>query len=225
MNKKDKYEVVILAYQGMTMLDAIGPNEVLANSPYFNVTWASSEADGISNDHDHFSLQSIAHFEDVDRADILIIPGGPGDKAIMQSSAIIDWIKRIDSQSILTTSVCTGSLILGATGLLEGKNACSHWACLNELRTLGAKPVRKRFIQDGKYVTASGVSAGIDMALYLVRKLVDKKHAKELRFGIEYFPSQLNLISTYTLPASVMAKLESKVGGVIESTRKRITPQ
>ena len=107
MHKKDKYEVVILAYQGMTMLDAIGPNEVLANSPFFNVTWASSEQNGISNDHGHFCLQNTTYFEEINQADIIIIPGGPGDKAMMQSPAIINWIKRIDSQSVLTTSVCT----------------------------------------------------------------------------------------------------------------------
>lgn len=224
MSNNKVYKVVILAYPGMTMLDAIGPNEVLANSPYFDVTWVTSDSVGIQNDHNSFLVTQMTHFQKVNHADILLIPGGPGDKAMMHNPVILEWIKQIDSESLHTTSVCTGSLVLAATGLLDGHKACSHWACLSELASLGAHPVRKRFVRSGKYITASGVSAGIDMALFLVEQLIGRQHAKQLRFGIEYFPSQLNLLSTYTLPAGFMAKLEKKVSGFINHARTRYTP-
>lgn len=222
MNKKDaKFTLAILAYPGMTMLDAIGPNEVLANSPMFNVIWVTTENGPIQNDLSSFAMSDMQHFSAVTKADILLIPGGPGDKAVMNNTAVLNWIRQIDQSTTLTTSVCSGSLILAKAGLLDSHNACSHWAVLSELASLGANPVRKRYVQSGKYLTASGVSAGIDMAFYLAEKLVDKRHAKELRFGIEYFPNQLNILSTYTLPKSMMKKLEQKVSNVIEQARIR----
>ncbi len=216
-----KYTLAILAYPGMTMLDAIGPNEVLANSPLFKVVWVSTEKEPIQNDLNSFHMSDMQYFADLNQADILLVPGGPGDKAVMGNADVIDWVRKLDQSTKLTTSVCSGSLILAKAGLLDSHKACSHWAVLSELASLGAKPVRKRYIQSGKYITASGVSAGIDMAFYMIEQLVDKRHAKELRFGIEYFPNQLNLLSTYTLPSRMMRKLESKVSHVINQARTR----
>ena len=221
MTKPSPFKVVILAYPGMTMLDAIGPNEVLGNSPHFDVSFAAAVQDPIENDLSSFAMTNMRFYREIEHADILLIPGGPGDHKLMQDSQLLDWIRQIDQQSQLTTSVCSGSLVLGKAGLLKGIKACCHWACLGELGALDAKPVRRRFVQDGKYVTASGVSAGIDMALYLVESLVDKAHAKEIRFGIEYFPNQLNLVSSYTLPRDWMTRLASKVEPVINAGRAR----
>lgn len=214
--------VTILTYPGMTLLDAVGPNEVLANSPYFDVQWACTEKQPIQNDLRSFSLSQMAYFQDITHTDILLVPGGPGDKTVMESPEVLTWIATLDRQSKLTASVCSGSLILAKAGLLANIKACSHWACLSELSELGAKPVRKRFIQSGKYVTASGVSAGIDMALYLVEQIVSKKHARQIRFGIEYFPNQLNLISSYTLPWFMLAKLADKVKHILDKARAEL---
>ena len=106
----------------------------------------------------------------------------------MQDEAVLSWLRRIDEGTKWTTSVCTGSLVLGAAGLLEGKRATSHWAFLEQLGELGADPVGGRFVQDGKLVTAAGVSAGIDMALHLVGREVGPEVAQAVQLGIEYDP-------------------------------------
>lgn len=221
MQGKTKLSVTILAYPGMTMLDAVGPNEVLANSPNFDVTWVATQASPITNDLSSFDLHSMPIYDSVKTTDILLIPGGPGDKAVMENQAILDWIKELDRSTLLTTSVCTGSLILAKAQILNGHRACTHWACLKQLAELGVKPQRKRFVQSGKYVTASGVSAGIDMAFYLLEKLVSKNHARDIRFGVEYFPNQFHLFSSYTLPKSQMAKLSRKFGQYYQAAQAK----
>lgn len=222
MTTNSTYKVIILAYPGMTLLDAIGPNEVLANSPLFDVKFVTTQTDPISNDHNNLTLCGVSHYKQVESADILIIPGGPGEHQCMQDAKLLAWIKKIDKTTTLTSSVCTGSLILAATGLLENVKVCCHWACLEELKPFGAIPQRKRFIHHKKYVTASGVSAGIDMALYLVKHLVSAHHAKQLRFGIEYFPNQYHLLSSYSMPEFLLRRLSLKVQHVIQATRLKV---
>lgn len=222
MIHKNPYRVTIVAYPGMTMLDAIGPNEVLGNSPFFEVKWVSTEREVLENDQKNLCLHNLEYFESVSRTDILLIPGGAGDHYAMQRDDLIRWINEIDKNTILTTSVCTGALILGQAGLLKGIKACTHWACLDELAKLGAKPTRTRFIQDGKIVTASGVSAGIDMALYLLKTLVSKKHATDIRFAIEYFPNQFHLINSYSLPKRLLSKLSLRFKEVFTPARDKI---
>ena len=218
ISKKSIFSVVIVLYPKMTMLDAIGPLEVFANSKYFKVSFVSSTAH-ISNDHANLSICGIQKFSDIKEADILLVPGGPGDLGVCSDEHLINWIKDIDKRTIYTTSVCTGSLILSSAGILKGKKSCSHWAYLDELELNGAIPVRRRFIKDDKYITASGVSAGIDMALYILKLLVSKSHAKEVEFGIEYFPNKINLINSYTIPRNVLNRLALKVKSIL--SRKR----
>jgi len=204
----------------MTLLDAIGPNEVLASSPKFNVIFASKTGLDICNDHRNLKLTGLKDIKNVIEADILLIPGGPGDHLIIKDLEVLEWIREVNKKTMLTTSVCTGSLILAKTGLLKNKKACSHWAFLDDLKDLGAVPVRKRFIQDGKYITASGVSAGIDLSLFILKTLVSKKHAKSIQFGIEYFPNKINMISSYTLPRFLLNKAATKVKKILEPLRK-----
>lgn len=211
--------VTIVAYPGMTMLDAIGPNDVLANSPYFRVQWVSTSKIDITNDHANLQLTGLTYYADIDSTDILLIPGGPGDLGLMADTDFLSWIIKIDQSTRLTTSVCTGSLLLAKAGLLHKHRVCTHWACRNEIQQLGAVPVRKRFVQSGKYITASGVSAGIDMALYIVECLVSKSHARDIRFGIEYFPNQLNLVSSNTLPETIIKRLRQRFHKVFGRAR------
>ena len=225
MTNTKPYKVIIVAYPGMTMLDAVGPNEVLANSPHFDVRWVATEQSPISNDHNSFRLAELGYYADIDphndQCDILLIPGGPGDAALMQNTDFLDWIVAIDKISVLTTSVCTGALVLAKAGVLNNQKACTHWACLDELSELGALSVRKRFVQSGKYVSASGVSAGIDMAFYLLRSLVSKKHANDIRFGIEYFPQTFKLVNTYSLPKFLLNKLSLRFRKFYKPSRER----
>lgn len=225
MNPSSPYSVAILAYPGMTMLDAIGPNEVLANSPHFDVQFVSATRADVHNDHGSLKLTGLTHYSDIPMPDILLIPGGPGDHALMQDEVLLSWIAKVDEQARIVASVCTGALILAKAGLLNGRQACTHWACLQELAELGANPMRKRFRRDGKYWTASGVSAGIDMALAMVEALQGLQHAKQLRFGIEYFPNQFHLISSYSLPRGMLSALSDKVMGVIGAARKKFVEQ
>ena len=223
MSDDKKYKLIIVAYPGMTMLDAIGPNEVLANSSHFSVKWVASERTAISNDHNSLSLCKLDYYADIEpqHCDILLVPGGPGDAALMQNTAFLEWIRKIDKTTLLTTSVCTGALVLAEAGLLHNQKACTHWACLDELAQLGAIPTRKRFVHSGKYVTASGVSAGIDMAMYLLRSLVSKKHADDIRFGIEYFPQQYKLVNSYSLPKFLLNKLSVRFKKFYQPERER----
>jgi transcriptional regulator GlxA family with amidase domain len=116
-------------------------------------------------------------------------------------------------------------LILAKAGVLQGVKSCTHWACLQELASYGATPVRKRFVDSGKYVSASGVSAGIDMALYLLKRLVSRSHARDIRFGIEYFPNQFHVINSYSLPMPMLAKLAQRFKHVFERARQHILNQ
>jgi transcriptional regulator GlxA family with amidase domain len=206
----------------MTMLDAIGPNEVWGNSPYFDVVWASTEKTPIQNDQENFELHKLVPYTDIKHTDILLVPGGAGDHYVMQEEAVLDWIREINQQTELTTSVCTGALILAKSGILHEVSACTHWSCLDELASFGAIPVRKRFVHSGKFVSASGVSAGIDLALYLLQILVSKQHARDLRFGIEYFPNQYQVINSYSLPRIYLNKLAKRFHKVFQASRQKV---
>ncbi len=120
--------------------------------------------------------------------DILLIPGGEGNRPLLHDEHVLDWVRHVHDNSTWTTSVCTGSLVLGAAGVLEGKRATSHWAYREELREYGAEPVAERVVEDGKVMTAAGVSAGIDMALTLAARLTHDDVARAIQLGIEYDP-------------------------------------
>jgi len=119
---------------------------------------------------------------------VLVVPGGVGNRALLSDEPVLDWIRKADESSQWTTSVCTGSLLLGAAGLLDGKRATSHWAYREALRDYGAEPVAERVVEDGKLITAAGVSAGIDMGLTLAARLTNDDVAKAIQLGIEYDP-------------------------------------
>ena len=120
--------------------------------------------------------------------DVLLIPGGEGNRPLLHDEHVLDWVRNVHANSTWTTSVCTGSLVLGAAGVLEGKRATSHWAYREELREYGAEPVAERVVEDGKVMTAAGVSAGIDMALTLAARLTHDDVARAIQLGIEYDP-------------------------------------
>jgi len=180
--------IAILIFEKLTALDAIGPYEVLRSVPGWEVKFVGLEKGPVRTDSGALGLSADFGLDDVDEADIVLVPGGEGNRPLMQDEAVLSWLRRIDEGTKWTTSVCTGSLVLGAAGLLEGKRATSHWAFLEQLAELGADPVGGRFVQDGKVVTAAGVSAGIDMALHLVGQEVGPEVAQAVQLGIEYDP-------------------------------------
>jgi transcriptional regulator GlxA family with amidase domain len=121
--------------------------------------------------------------------DVLLVGGGAGNRPMLEDDEVLDWLQSADEHSTWTTSVCTGALVLGAAGLLEGKRATTHWAYLDRLERFGAEPVSERYVIDGKVATAAGVSAGVDMALELVARITDENVAKAIQLGIEYDPA------------------------------------
>ena len=181
-------QIAILLYEKLTALDAIGPYEVLRSVPGWEVRFVGAERGAVRTDSGALGLSADYSLGEVPEADVVLVPGGEGSEALMEDERILSWLREIDRGTKWTTSVCTGSLVLGAAGLLEGKRATSHWLFLDRLGELGADPVGGRYVEDGKVVTAAGVSAGIDMALHLVGREAGPEVAQAIQLGIEYDP-------------------------------------
>ncbi|MFB7124714.1 DJ-1/PfpI family protein [Kitasatospora sp. NPDC056273] len=181
--------IAILLYPEFTTLDAVGPYEVLSRLPGAEVVFAAAERGPVRNDVHSLALTADAALDEVDSADLLLVPGGPGTEAQLKDRAVLDWVRRIDATTTWTTSVCSGSLILGAAGLLEGRRATSHWGVLDRLPGYGAEPTgTERVVIDGKYAIAAGVSAGIDLALTLAGRIAGDTVAQAIQLLIEYDP-------------------------------------
>lgn len=180
-------QIAFLFYEGMTALDAIGPHEILCRLPGATIKRAAKSSGEIMTDS-NLILYADYPISEVTHADILCIPGAGNATTLQKQPEILDWIRFIHSTSTWTTSVCTGSLILGAAGILSGLKATTHWAVLDRLKKWGAEPVQERIVQCGKIITAAGVSAGIDMALKLAAKISGELVAKTIQLGIEYDP-------------------------------------
>jgi len=181
-------DVTILLYDRFTALDAVGPYEVLRNMPGATVTFVAKEAGPIRTDSGALAITADKAIADVTSTDVLVVPGGPGQEAAMVDEEILGWVRAIDATTTWTTSVCTGSLILAAAGLLTGMSATCHWAALERLREFDVTPTLERVVFEGKVVTAAGVSSGIDMGLRLAAKMAGDDVAQAIQLGIEYDP-------------------------------------
>jgi transcriptional regulator GlxA family with amidase domain len=181
-------QVAILIFDGLTALDAIGPYEVLAQIPGSEVRFASLEPGPKRTDSKALALTADYSLEEIDSPDVVLVPGGEGNRPLMADERVLSWLREIDAKSRWTTSVCTGALVLGAAGLLHGKRATTHWLYREALGRFGAEPVTERVVADGKLITAAGVSSGIDMALELVRREHGDELAQSVQLAIEYDP-------------------------------------
>jgi transcriptional regulator GlxA family with amidase domain len=182
-------KVAILIFDGLTALDAVGPYEVLRSVPGWEVEFVGKERGEVRTDSGFLGLSVDAAIAERPDADILLVPGGGGHRALRTDEEVLEWLRGVDRVTRRTTSVCTGALLLGAAGLLEGRRATTYWQSLDELRDFGAEPVTGRWVEDGKYLTAAGVSAGIDMALHLVAAETAPEVAQSVQLGIEYDPA------------------------------------
>jgi transcriptional regulator GlxA family with amidase domain len=182
-------QIAIGLYPEFTALDAIGPYQVLSNVPDVEIVICAEEK-GLLPDDNGLLVFDIAHtFEDVPAPDVLLVPGGIITRRIARDRGpIVDWIRSAHEHTTLTTSVCTGALLLGAAGLLEGKVATTHWCAYDTLASYGATPTEQRVVRDGKIFTAAGVSSGIDLALTLVGELFSPEVAQAIQLSIEYDP-------------------------------------
>ncbi len=180
-------DIAILIYDKLAVLDAAGPYEVMRNVPGWQVRFVARQP-GEVRCEGGLGLLADASLEEAGSPDLVLVPGGVGSRTAMHDEEVLEWLRAVDRGTKWTTSVCTGSLILGAAGLLEGKRATSNWLLLDSLPRFGADPVGGRWVQDGKVLTAAGVTAGIDMALHLVATEAGPEVAQAVQLGIEYDP-------------------------------------
>ena len=183
-------QVAIPLFPRFTALDAIGPYEVLQRIPSIDVTFIGHERGEVRSENGMLGITIDATFEEMPNPDIVVFPGGVGTRVLVDDERVKAWVRAAHESSTYTTSVCTGSLVLGAAGLLNGLTATTHWACYPELETTGATPTAERVVEhlDRRIITAAGVSSGIDMALRLVELLIDRVGAQAAQLMIEYDP-------------------------------------
>jgi putative intracellular protease/amidase len=205
-------DIAIPIFDRLTALDAIGPYEVLSRLPGYRVRFVAVKAGPYQTDNKQLTLMADDPLSAVPRPEIIMVPGGFGTRALMTPNPLLDWIAKAHETTQWTTSVCTGSLLLGAAGVLKGLEATTHWSVLDQLAELGAKPVEHRVVVQGKVVTAAGVSSGIDMALMLVAKIAGDDLAQAIQLGIEYDPQPpFNAGSPRKAPAHIVEGLRARM--------------
>jgi putative intracellular protease/amidase len=181
--------IVIPLFEGFTSLDAIGPFDVLNRLHDAEVVFAALEPGEVRNENGQLGITADAALADIDHCDIVVVPGGPGTRRLLNPDApYLDWLRRAHETTTWTTSVCSGSLLLGAAGLLKGLDATSHWSVVELLESFGAHYTPSRVVRQGKIITAAGVSSGIDMALTLAGLVAGDEVAKAIQLLIEYDP-------------------------------------
>jgi transcriptional regulator GlxA family with amidase domain len=180
--------VAYLIYDRFTALDITGPHEVLNSLPDTESVFVAERAGPVRNESGTLAIVADRSLDEVPRPDIVVVPGGFGNRALLEHEPLLAWLRAAHETSTWTTSVCTGSLLLGAAGLLNGVPATTHWLARDALQSLGARPVSDRVVQAGKIITSAGVSAGIDMALRLVQIMHGDAAAQAVQLGIEYDP-------------------------------------
>jgi transcriptional regulator GlxA family with amidase domain len=182
-------QIAVLLFDGLTSLDAVGPHEVLHRLPNAQVAFVAAEPGPKPTDDGALALVADHALHAVPNPDLVVVPGGDGNVDARADERVLDWLRTAHETSQWTASVCTGSLILGAAGLLRGKRATTHWTELETLRQFGAEPVAdERVVIEGKVVTAAGVSSGIDMALRLAARIAGDDVAQAIQLAIEYDP-------------------------------------
>lgn len=203
--------VAILIFDGLTALDAIGPYDVFRHTPGWEVSFVAKRPGEIRTEAGGLGLVADRGIAATTDADVLLVPGGGGTRPLLADAEVLDWVRDVDRGTRWTTSVCTGSLVLAAAGLLEGRRATGHWLFLEPLRDFGAEPIGGRWVEDGKYVTAAGVSAGIDMALHLVGVEAGREVAEAVQLGIEYDPQPpFDAGSPAKAPAAIVEAVRSE---------------
>lgn len=207
-----EFVVLFPLYPGVTHLDFTGPHQVFAGLRGAKVVAASMGGQDIEADGLVFA--KLADLAAVKRCDLICVPGGFGTAQAMLDEAFVAQIRRLAADATYVTSVCTGSLLLGAAGLLEGKRAATHWAWRDFLKPFGAIVSEDRVVRDGNVFTGGGVTAGIDLALTVVAEIAGEDHAKGLQLGLEYAPA----------PPFACGRPELAPPQVLEAVLKRMAP-
>jgi putative intracellular protease/amidase len=209
-------QIAILLFDRFTALDAVGPYEVLSRLPGAETVFVAERTGPVTSDLGSLSFVATATLAQTPRPDVVVVPGGPGQAELMTDGPVHDWLRAADATSTWTTSVCTGSLILAAAGLLAGRHATTHWLAVDQLPALGATPADERVVVDGKYVTAAGVSAGIDMGLTLAGRIAGDQVAQLIQLGIEYDPEPpYRAGGPKSAPPELVEMMRGNVGAVM----------
>lgn len=210
-SKTEPLNIVFALFPGVTHLDFTGPHQILCRLPGAKVTVAS--LDGGEIEADGLVFAHLPRLTDVEACDVLVVPGGFGTTEAMGNPAFLDEIRRLAWRARYVTSVCTGSLVLGAAGLLKGKRAACHWAWRDQLALFGAIPDPARVVRDGKIFTGGGVTAGIDFALTIAAEIAGEDMAQAIQLGVEYAPAPpFNSGRPETAPAKVLERVQRIYG-------------
>jgi cyclohexyl-isocyanide hydratase len=209
----------MLIFPRLTQLDMTGPYEVLARLPNTTVDLVARTRDPVTTDRGMQIVPTMT-YADCPPLDVVMVPGGPGQQDLMEDEAALGFLRKQAASAKYVTSVCTGSLVLGAAGLLKGKRATSHWAAIDHLKLLGAIPVRERVVVDGNVVTGAGVASGIDFALKLAAILEGEAIAREIQLQIEYDPAPpFNSGSPQTAARTTVETLKARGAKLNEERR------
>ena len=205
-------QIAVFAYDHMTALDAVGPYEILSRLPGAETIVVGEERGPVRCDTQRLTLMADATLDDVTTPDVLVVPGWSGSKQknLLRPGPLQDWLRAVDRHTTWTTSVGTGAIILAAAGLLSGRRATTHWLSMDWLAELGAVPTGERVVREGKYVTAAGVSAGIDMGLTLAAMIADEHTAKALQLLLAYDPQPpFDCGAVNTAPAEIVTTMRA----------------
>lgn len=207
--------IAIGLYQGFTALDAVGPYEVLNYLPDAEVVLCAEHTGVVNDQYNLVQLHIDTAFADVSRPDVLLVPGGPvASQYAADRHPIVDWIREAHPHTAWTASVCTGSLLLGAAGLLNGIPATTHWHSYDELASYGAQPTEQRVVTSGRIMTGAGVSTGIDLALILAAEIAGAEMAESIQLSIEYDPHPpFDAGSPSKAPRAIYDKAVAALGG------------
>jgi transcriptional regulator GlxA family with amidase domain len=204
-------QIAIVLFDRFTALDAVGPYETLGRLPDADLVFVAEETGPVRSDTGALALTADKALADVPHPDIVVVPGGPGQSEQMTNETLLAWLRAADATSTWMTSVCTGSLLLAAAGLLRGRRATSHWLALDLLKEFGALPTGERVVIEDKYVTAAGVSSGIDMGLTLIGRIAGDEHAQAVQLLTEYDPQPpYDAGSPHKAPAHLVAEFRSR---------------
>jgi putative intracellular protease/amidase len=210
-------QIAVVLYDRFTALDAVGPYETLGRLMDAETVFVAERPGPVRTDMGSLALTADKSLADVPNPDVVVVPGGPGQQARMTDEVLLDWLRTADATSTWTTSVCTGSLLLAAAGLLRGRRATSHWLATGQLGPFGAEATGERVVFDGKYVTAAGVSSGIDMGLALLARIAGDDYAKAVQLATEYDPQPPHDAgSPEKAPASLVEMFRANPGLVLD---------
>jgi putative intracellular protease/amidase len=187
--KENTMRLSIILFDGFTALDVVGGYEVLANLPGMEVEFVGASCGPVAADTGRLGLMAYRTYDQLGASDILYVPGGPGVEAALRDHALLDCVRRVAAASAWTVSICNGAEILGAAGLLQGKQVCTNWFARDRVAAYGALVSRERYVRDGQLITGAGVSSSIDTGLFLAGLLAGDNMARTIQLGIEYYPA------------------------------------